>query len=428
MQRKKIAIVGTGISGLVVAHRLWRDHDITLFEANDYVGGHTNTIDVELGGRHWAVDTGFIVFNDWTYPNFIALMDELGVPSQASNMSFSVHCDRTGLEYSGSSLDQLFAQRRNLFNPGFYRMIADILRFNREARALLEIEDDETSLGDYLDANGYSSRFVEHYVVPMGAAIWSADPAMMYRFPARYFIEFFKNHGMLSVKDRPTWRVIQGGSREYVRKLVVPFRDRIRLRTGIDRVFRYPDRVMVQPTTGEKESFDAIFLACHSDQALGMLEQPSNLEAQVLGAIPYQENIAVLHTDERMLPERPKTWSAWNYHIPDSTRDRVALTYNMNILQSLDAPVQFCVTLNREDAIRPDRVLQRIAYDHPVYTPEGVQAQARHSELNGADRTFFCGAYWGFGFHEDGVKSGLTALNDFQTWLSDEELYLRRAS
>lgn len=428
MQRKKIAIVGTGISGLVVAHRLWRDHDITLFEANDYIGGHTNTIDVELGGRHWAVDTGFIVFNEWTYPNFIALMDELGVPSQASNMSFSVHCDRTGLEYCGSSLDQLFAQRRNLLNPGFYRMIADILRFNREAHALLEEGGDETSLGDYLDARGYSRRFVEHYIVPMGAAIWSADPAMMYQFPARYFVEFFKNHGMLSVKDRPTWRVIQGGSREYVRKLVVPFRERIRLSTGVDRIVRCPDRVVVQSAANGKESFDAVFLACHSDQALGMLEQPSKAETQVLGSIPYQENVAVLHTDESLLPDRPKTWSAWNYHIPDSARDRVALTYNMNILQSLDAPFQFCVTLNREEAIHPDRVLQRIVYDHPVYTPEGVRAQARHSELNGVDRTFFCGAYWGFGFHEDGVKSGLRALTDFQTWLSNEELHLRRAS
>jgi len=428
MKRQRIAIIGSGISGLVVAHRLWRDHDITLFEANDYIGGHTNTVDVALGGRHWAVDTGFIVFNEWTYPNFIALMDELGVASQPSNMSFSVHCDRTGLEYCGSSLDKMFAQRRNLVSPGFYRMIRDILRFNRESRALLDGDDDDISLGAYLDAGGYSQRFVDHYIVPMGAAIWSANPAMMYRFPARYFLEFFDNHGLLNVKNRPTWRVIQGGSREYVRKLVAPFRNRIRLASPVERVSRHPDRVETVTRDGRRESFDAVFMACHSDQALAMLDRPSRAESDMLGSIPYQENVAVLHTDERLLPERRKTWSAWNYHIPARGQGRVALTYNMNILQSLDAPVQFCVTLNREEAIRPKKVLQRIVYDHPVFTREGVRAQGRRDEISGVNRTFYCGAYWGFGFHEDGVKSGLAALDAFSQWTTDEQLHLRRAS
>jgi predicted NAD/FAD-binding protein len=428
MDRKRIAIVGTGISGLVVAHRLWRDHEVVLYEANDYIGGHTNTVDVELGGRCWAVDTGFIVFNDRTYPNFVNLMDELGVASQPSNMSFSVHCDRTGLEYCGSSLDRLFAQRRNLVSPGFYRMIADILRFNRESRALLARKDDQASLGEYLARCRFSKRFVEHYIVPMGAAIWSADPAMMYRFPARQFIEFFDNHGMLDIRNRPLWRVVRGGSREYVRRLVAPFEEQIRLKARIGRVVRHPDRVDIVTAQGHRDSFDAVFLACHSDQSLAMLDRPSAAEREILGSIPYQENVAVLHTDERLLPVRRRAWSAWNYHIPADPANRVAVTYSMNILQSLDAPVQFCVTLNREEFVHPDRVLRRIVYHHPVFTPEGVRAQRRGHEINGTDRTFFCGAYWGYGFHEDGVKSALAAVEAFDRWNSNEQLHLRRAS
>lgn len=428
MERKRIAIVGTGISGLVVAHNLWRKHDVILYEANDYVGGHTNTVDVNLGGRRWAVDTGFIVFNEWTYPNFINLIDELGVRSQPSDMSFSVHCDRTGLEYCGSSLDQLFAQRRNLISPGFYRMIADILRFNRESRAILDSNDDRTSLGEYLDRGGYSRRFVEHYIVPMGAAIWSADPAMMHRFPARNFVEFFDNHGMLNLRNRPLWRVIQGGSRQYVRKLVAPLLERIRLSAPVTRVIRHADRAEIVTAQGHRDNFDAVFLACHSDQALAMLDRPSDAERDILGGIPYQENVAVLHTDDRLLPTRRKAWSAWNYHIPADPANRVAVTYNMNILQSLDAPVQFCVTLNHEESIRPDRVLRRITYHHPVFTPEGIRSQRRRHEINGADRTFFCGAYWGYGFHEDGVNSGLAAIKAFEHWNSNEQLHLRRAS
>jgi len=262
----------------------------------------------------------------------------------------------------------------------------------------------------------------------MGAAIWSAEPAMMQRFPARHFVEFFDNHGLLNLKDRPVWRVVTGGSREYVRKLVAPFRDHIRLDTGVARIVRHPDYVEIITRQGHRDRFDAVFLACHSDQALSLLDRPHPLERQVLGSIPYQENVAVLHTDESLLPVRRKVWSAWNYHIPVDPTDQVALTYNMNILQSLDAPVQFCVTLNREASIRPDSVLRRIVYHHPVFTPEGVRAQKRHDEINSLDRTFFCGAYWGFGFHEDGVKSGLAALEHFERWCRNEQLYLRRAS
>ena len=428
----RIAVVGTGISGMTAAYRLQDRHELTVFEANGYIGGHTNTVDVEAGGRTWAVDTGFIVFNDWTYPNFIALMDRLGVESQPSNMSFSVHCERTGLEYCGSSLNQLFAQRRNIVSPGFYGMIADILRFNRESLGLLETGDDRLSLGEYLEQGRYGRRFVEHYIIPMGAAIWSSSPDRMYRFPARYFVEFFSNHGMLNVKNRPTWRVIKGGSRAYVGKLVSGFRDRIRLNTPVESVRRHAGGVIVH-AGGDSGEFDAVIMACHSDQALRLLADPGADESEILGAIPYQPNEAVLHTDTRLLPDRRIAWSAWNYHIPKDDRASVALTYDMNILQSLDAPVEFCVTLNHDDLIAEDQILRRIAYDHPVYTPEGIAAQKRLGEINGARRTFFAGAYWGFGFHEDGVKSGMAAADAVEAWALQgvrergEQLPLRRA-
>jgi predicted NAD/FAD-binding protein len=415
----RIAIVGTGISGMTAAYHLRRQHDLTLFEAGHYIGGHTNTIDVDIGPRTWAVDTGFIVFNDWTYPNFIALMDELGVEAQPSNMSFSVHCDQTGLEYCGSSLNQLFAQRRNLVSPGFYRMIADILRFNRESLALLDTTNDTLSLGEYLAAGGYSRRFVEHYIIPMGAAIWSSSPGAMYRFPARYFVEFFSNHGMLNVKNRPTWRVIRGGSREYVHRLTADFRNRIHLNTPVEQVRRTPSGVMLR-AGGQEADFDAVVLACHSNQSLGLLADASPEERDILGAIPYQANEAVLHTDTRLLPERRIAWSAWNYHIPRDPQATVALTYDMNILQSLDAPVEFCVTLNHDELIDESRIIRRIAYEHPVYTPEGIAAQQRLGEINGQRKTFFAGAYWGFGFHEDGVKSGLAAARAVEARLPTE--------
>jgi len=423
----RIAIIGTGISGLTAAWKLHADHELTIFEANDYVGGHTNTVDVDLGGRRWAVDTGFIVFNDWTYPNFIALMDEIGVASRASEMSFSVRCDRTGLEYCGSSMDQLFAQRKNLVSPGFWRMIRDILRFNRESPALLTGSDGELSLGEYLARQGYSRRFVDHYIIPMGAAIWSTDPVTMQSFPARYFVEFFSNHGMLSVDDRPQWRTITGGSRSYVGPLTAPYADRIRLRAPVARVHRHPGSVEVVTRGGHRASFDAVVFACHSDQALAMLAEPTVAEREVLGAIPYQPNLAVLHTDRRMLPKRRKAWSAWNYHIPARAQDQVAVTYDMNILQGLDAPEEFLVTLNPPAEIDPAKILREIHYDHPVYTPRGVAAQARRGEIMGENRSFFCGAYWSYGFHEDGVKSGLAAAEAVTEWSRHEQLSLRRA-
>jgi len=423
----KIAIVGSGIAGNVAAWHLQREHEITVFEAGDHVGGHTHTHEVEQAGKVYSVDTGFIVFNDWTYPNFIQLLDQLGVVSQPSHMSFSVRDEQSGLEYNGTSLNSLFAQRRNLLRPSFWRMIRDILRFNREAPALLTGSDDEISLGDYLASRDYSHEFIRHYIIPMGAAIWSTDPDTMQRFPARFFVRFFQNHGMLSVDTRPTWRVIRGGSARYVEKLTAPFRDRIRTRTPVEWVRRVPGQVLVKARGIEVERYDAVFLACHSDQALRLLADPSPAEREVLGAIPYQENETVLHTDTRLLPVRPLAWAAWNYHVVPDGHGRVALTYNMNILQTLDAPTPFLVTLNRTDAIDPARVIKRISYQHPLFTPAGVAAQARQQEINGPLRTYYCGAYWRNGFHEDGVVSALQALDHFRMNLAYAQRTLSRA-
>jgi uncharacterized protein len=424
----KIAIIGTGISGLVAAYHLHKVHQLTLFEANDYVGGHTHTQAVESRGQTWNVDTGFIVFNDWTYPNFIRLLDELGVPSQPSTMSFSVKCERTGLEYNGTSLNTLFAQRTNLFRPSFLGMIRDILRFNREAPGWAETGDDSTSLGEYLRANGYARSFRDHYIIPMGAAIWSADPAGMLNFPARYFIRFFHNHGMLSVDRRPIWRVVQGGSQSYVRPLIQGFAERIRLNSPIEQVLRRPDGVRVSTREWGEESYDAVIFACHSDQALKLLGDASSAESSVLGAIPYQENEAILHTDVAVMPKRKLAWAAWNYSIPGEPRRQVALTYNMNILQSLPTSETFLVSLNCGDSIAPARIIRRMIYHHPVYTREGVAAQGRHGEISGVNRSYYCGAYWGFGFHEDGVKSGLRVAEQITGRSLHAELPLRRPS
>ena len=409
----RIAIVGAGISGMLAASLLCEEHEVTLFEANAYLGGHTHTVQVPLAGRTYEVDTGFIVFNDRTYPNFIALMNRLGVASQPSQMSFSVKCERTGLEYNGTTMNSLFAQRRNLIRPRFLRMIRDIVRFNREGTAWADSGDDHTTLGRFLRDRGYSTPFIEEYVVPMGAAIWSADPTQMDRFPARYFLQFFRNHGMLSVGRRPQWRVITGGSHRYVEPLTRPYRDKVRVSCPIRSITRHSDHVAVAPRNGSAERYDHVVLATHSDQALALLSDPSPREREILGALPYQENEAVLHTDDTILPTRRLAWAAWNYHILRESHGRAALTYQMNILQSLDAPKSFCVTLNHSNAIAPDSVIMRLTYHHPVYTREGVAAQRRHAEISGVNRTSYCGAYWGFGFHEDGVKSALAVCRGF---------------
>lgn len=409
----RIAIIGSGIAGNTIAYHLQREHDITVFEAGSHIGGHTHTHDIELDGRRHAVDTGFIVFNDRTYPNFIALLDELGVAWQPSHMSFSVRCEKTGLEYNGTNLNTLFAQRRNLLRPAFYRMIQDILRFNRQALELLA-EGPEIRLGDCLAQNGYGQDFIDYYIIPMGSAIWSTEARQMLQFPARFFVRFFHHHGMLTVNDRPQWRVIRGGSASYVEALTAGFRDRIRLNTPVAEVRRLKRSVRVKSVGGVEESFDWVFFACHSDQALAMLKDPSAAEREVLGAIPYQENSIYLHTDRSLLPKRKLAWAAWNYHVTAKPLDRVAVTYNMNILQGLDAREQILVTLNHTDHINPAKVIKRLTYHHPVYTTAGTLAQARHGEISGINRTAYCGAYWRNGFHEDGVVSALAALRHFR--------------
>ncbi|TNF98457.1 MAG: FAD-dependent oxidoreductase [Gammaproteobacteria bacterium] len=423
----KIAIIGTGIAGNLAAYHLSKEHEVTIFEANSHIGGHTHTHSIELETRRYAIDTGFIVFNHKTYPEFTRLLHELDVETQPSNMSFSVKCESSGLEYNGNTLNTLFAQRRNLFSLSFYRMIRDILRFNHEAPSMLEANNMDLSLGEFLHVGGYGREFIEHYLVPMGAAIWSTDPAVMYQFPAGFFIRFFHNHGLLSVDERPQWYVIKGGSHEYVRKITEPFADRIRTNTKIEQVKRFPTHVVVKPSGEKAEQFDYVFIATHSDQALSMLSDASPMERQILGAIPYQENEAVLHTDSSVLPKRELAWAAWNYHILPRSQGRVPVTYNMNILQGIDAPVQFCVTLNNGNVINPDKILKRVTYHHPMFTPEGVSAQQQQQEINGVNRTYFCGAYWRYGFHEDGVVSALNAIKHFKE-NRHEQLPLRRAS
>ena len=408
----KVAVIGTGISGNVAAYHLNKHHKITVYEANDYIGGHTHTHDINHQGKHFSVDTGFIVFNHKTYPNFIALLKELGVEEQLSTMSFGVKCEKTGLEYMGSTINSLFAQRRNIFRPSFWRMILDILRFNREATQLLEQSSDEISLGDYLKREKYSQVFINYYLVPMAAAVWSADLKLMFEFPARYLVRFFHNHGLLSVNDRPDWYVIKGGSKTYAQALTGSFKDCIKLSTPVTRVERLDKGVRVISAEGE-ETYDAVFFACHSDQALRMIQNPTDAEQQVLGAIKYQDNEVLLHTDDSVLPKRKSAWAAWNYHLLDGDQSRVPVTYNMNILQGLDCSDQFCVTLNNSDVIDKDKVLKRLNYHHPIYTRESVAAQARHAEIN-TDKFYFCGAYWRYGFHEDGVVSALNAVKQFE--------------
>jgi predicted NAD/FAD-binding protein len=423
----KVAVIGSGIAGNVAAYKLRKEHDITVFESGSYVGGHTNTMDVYEDDRALAVDTGFIVFNDRTYPNFIRLLEEIGQESQPSEMSFSVQADDGRVEYSGSSLNGLFAQRKNLLRPSFYRMIRDILRFNRTTLPNVDRLDGAETLRNYLLENGYSKEFIDHYLIPMAAAIWSAEPGSVLEMPVKFLVRFFANHGLLQISDRPVWHVIKGGSREYVNKLVAGHQDRIRLNSPVQSIRRTDDYVEVHSATGGSERFDYVFVACHSDQALSLLQDASPMEREVLGAIQYQSNEAILHTDASLMPRKQCAWSAWNYHIPRDSARHVAVTYNMNILQGLKANKQYLVTLNNDRHIDPGKVIRTVQYEHPVYSRESVAAQRRQSEIN-EDRTFFCGAYWRNGFHEDGVVSTLSALGHFEERLSNGQLHLRRAS
>jgi predicted NAD/FAD-binding protein len=410
-------VIGTGIAGLVAAERLCRQHDVTVFEAEGRLGGHTHTVDVDGPDGKVAIDTGFIVCNDRTYPGFLALLDRLGVRLRPTEMSFSVRCERTGLEYNGSSFGQLFAQRSNLWRPRFWGMLRDILRFHREAPSLLH---GDATLADVLQQARYGRAFAEHYLVPMMAAIWSAEPQKLLAMPAAFFVRFFQNHGMLQVSGRPQWLTVVGGSRSYLGPLSAPFRDRIRTGAPVAAVrrsahgVRSEPGVVVQVEGAAAEHFDGAVLAVHSDQALRLLADASPAERELLGAIPYQANDVVLHTDERLLPRRRRACAAWNYHLGAGSTPRATVTYCMNLLQGLPGPVTYNVTLNRTEAIDPQKILRRFVYHHPIFDAAGVAAQARVPAINGRGRVWFCGAWCGYGFHEDGVQSALRVVADFE--------------
>lgn len=413
----KIAIVGTGISGLTCGYYLHKDHEVTLYEANDYIGGHTATIDVEHEGKQYAVDTGFIVYNDRTYPNFIKMMNAIGVRGNPTQMSFSVKNAVNGLEYNGHTIPTLFAQKRNLLNPTFYRFIFEILRFNKLAKASADDGSlGKLTLGEFLQSNGFSDYFTQNYILPMGAAIWSSTLADMRAFPLSFFLRFFLNHGLLEVVDRPQWYVIEGGSRAYIEPLTRGFAQCIRLNSPVSRVERHDNGVSVT-SNGETERFDRIIFACHSDQALAMIDDVSDEERDIVGAMAYQNNEVVLHCDTSVLPKRQAAWASWNYALDggeDEQQRLPTLTYNMNILQHIESETTFCVSLNSADKIQQDKILRTFNYSHPVFTTESIAAQQRREELWGKRNTWFCGAYWYNGFHEDGVRSALDVVKGIE--------------
>jgi len=403
----KLAVIGSGISGLTAAYALHRSHDVTVFEAGSYAGGHTNTVVAEAYGRSWNIDTGFIVFNEVHYPQFTRLMQELHVETQATPMSFSVRHDPSGLEYSSASANRFFAQRSNLLRPSFHRMWLDILRFHREAGALQGVDGDNTTVSDYVESCGYGFQFLEHYLVPLGASLWSCPPGTFRAFPIRFVVDFLANHNLLQLRGQPEWRVITGGSARYVEALTSGFRDRIRLNCPVTRITRGISGVRVRDARGGEGEFDHVMVACHADQALRLLEDPDPVEIELLGAFPYQPNDAILHTDASVLPRRRKAWASWNYQIPAEDPAAVKVSYNMSMLQSLPPPGPFIVTLNEPEGIDPGRALGKFRYEHPIFTQKRSMAQSRHHELIGRRHTSFCGAYWGYGFHEDGVRSAL---------------------
>lgn len=406
----RIAIVGSGISALVAARELHARHEIVVYEREPRPGGHSHTVVAVEGEREIGVDTGFIVYNERTYPVFSALLRELGVATQPSEMSFGVRCDRCRLEWSGSGFAGIFAQRRRLLSPAHLRMLVDVVRFNRDGRrAVAERSVGDETLGAFLAARGYSRGFLAHYLLPMGGAIWSAPAGRFDEFPAATFLRFFDNHGLLTIAGQPIWRTVVGGSREYVRALVRPFADRIRLATPVQQIRRTPLGVEIVTDGAAPERFDRVVVGTHSDQALALLADPSDDERRALEAIPYRPNLAVLHTDESVLPTRAAARASWNVRIDDCDRldGPLVMTYSMNRLQRLDARRHYCVTLNDEREIAPDRILERIPYEHPVFTARAIAGQARLREVNGERGTYFCGAWTGYGFHEDGARSGL---------------------
>jgi predicted NAD/FAD-binding protein len=410
----RIAIVGAGVSGLVAAHLLHREHEIVLYEAGSYAGGHTNTIRVDTEHASHQIDTGFIVMNDRNYPSFTRLLDALGIVRQPTEMSFSVKAEDEDFEYSGTPRG-LYCQPRNLLSARFQGMVLELLRFNRKLRQTLrEPHASDELLGEFLARHRFSRMFVERLIVPQVSAVWSSDPREIHSLPVRFMAEFFANHGMLGFRDRPRWSTVTGGSARYVDALTAPFREPIRLNSPVRRITRASDGVAVTAAGCEPEHYEQVVIAVHSDQALAMLADPSPAEHELLGAIPYQRNEAVLHTDSRLLPRRRAARAAWNFHLLAEPKPVSTVTYYMNHLQRLQADRDFCVTLNRTEAIDPEKVIRTISYAHPVFTPAGVSAQSGHAAISGLhSRTHYCGAYWGWGFHEDGVRSALRACEPF---------------
>ena len=405
----KIAVIGAGIAGLASAYYLCRRHEVTVFEASGRIGGHAQTVHARVNGSEVAVDTGFVVFNETNYPLFTSLLRELEVETQPTSMSFSVRSDRSGIEYNGSSVTGLFSQRGNVARPRFLRMLADIARFQMEAPSLVTRVFRDASVESFVHVREYGAGFVEDYLVPLGSALWSVPAGSFRQFPIRFVVDFLDNHGMLRWGRRPQWRVIKGGSCQYVERLATPFARNILRRTPVVDLERRPESVNLRDASGQTGTFDHVILACHADQALRILRDPSPAEAEILGAFPYQRNDAILHTDPEPLPSRRRAWASWNYRVRREPCRRATVTYNMNRLQGLPGPAPLNITLNDSSRIDERRILRRMRYEHPVFTRTREAAQARHREICGVRRTSYCGAYWGYGFHEDGVRSALDA-------------------
>ena len=401
----KIAVIGSGISGISAAWGLSRQHEVSLFESAGRLGGHTHTHDLQMAGKTYRVDSGFIVHNPENYPLFCAFLDELQVPTQATEMSFAVHNQATGMYYNAHSIGTLFCQKRNLFSPKFHGMIHDIRRFYRECPALLKSDEDGPSLGQYLQQNGYGAMFIDNHLIPMASALWSSPSASILEFPAKYLVAFMNNHHMLQISNRPLWRVLANGSKSYIEAVEKEWRVDVRLNAEIACVKRAEDSVSIHSTDGV-EIFDQVIFACHSDQALNLLDAPTQAETDILGAIQYQDNETILHHDASVLPQDRKAWAAWNAHISEAADRQCTVSYCMNILQGMQSPEPFIVSLNQRGRIDPAKILAVMHYRHPVYSHEMVRAQRRRHEINGHNRSWFCGAYWGFGFHEDGFRSG----------------------
>lgn len=420
--RQRIAIVGTGIAGLASAHALHRAHEITVFEALPQVGGHAHTVTVAEADHTLDIDTGFIVYNERNYPGFSALLRSLDVRTQPSEMSFSVSSDVSGLEYRPTNLNSLLARRSNLLRPSFARMLRDIPRFNRAARTLVESDDITTSLDDFLADGNYSRPFIDDYLIPLGASIWSTDPRRFGRFPVAPLARFLDRHGLLSVGGKPEWRTISGGSHEYVRALIRPWRDRIRTGCAVRRIDRDDHGVSIRSAAHpDGERFDHVVLATHADVSLALLGAPTSTEASVLGAFGYQSNRVTLHTDRTLLPRRPRAWASWNYRRVSADQHAPTLTYYANRLQRLESAVHYCITLNADETIDPRRVIASFDYAHPVFDSASLRAQRRHAEIDGHRHTHYAGAYWGYGFHEDALQSAHTATRRLLSRVPESE-------